>query len=242
MRLKISPPLAIHFFAISLSVYDFTHWTLMNTHPGNMIAEMNNHSHPITKWMDINRSAILTYPASAQPSNPVLRAHPIHRWDIYSPLFSKLSRFGDKIKFVDLPNEVRLAKVAEYFGAETNVGGGGIIVCGSPYESANDPGVGHVFEVATGRDTSWDLWRQREFTWIQVGLTAPDQLRQRVAWAFAQLLVIARSAIDVEGSHTEACKPLFPASHYHKFNTLSLISQRMPHLSHFPRLPSSHIL
>ena len=127
MRLKISPPLAIHFFAISLSVYDFTHWTLMNTHPGNMIAEMNNHSHPITKWMDINRSAILTYPATAQPNNPILRAHPIHRWDMYSPRFSKVGRFGDTIKFVDLPNEIRQVEVAEHFGADTVVDGGGIV-------------------------------------------------------------------------------------------------------------------
>lgn len=200
--------------SLSLSVYDFTYWTLMDTHPGNMIAAMNNHPHPITKWMDINRSAILIYPATAQPSNPTLRAHPIHRWDLYSPRFSKLGRLGDKIKFVDLPNEVRLVEVAKYFGEDTIVGGGGIIVCGSPFESANDPSVGNVFEVATGRDTAWDLWRQREFTWLQVGLTAPDQLRQRVAWAFAQLLVIARGAIDVEGSHTEACKSSFLATHF----------------------------
>ena len=39
---------------------------------------------------------------------------------------------------------------------------------------------------------------------MKIGLTAPDQLRQRVAWAFAQILVIARGAIEVEGSHTEA--------------------------------------
>lgn len=170
---------------------------------------MNNHSHPITKWMDINRSAILMYPAKAQPDNPILRAHPINRWDMYSPRFSKLGRFGDTVKFVDLPNEIRQVEVAEYFGAETEVRGGGVMVCGSPYESANDLSIGHVFEVTSERDTAWDLWRQREFTWMQIGLTAPDQLRQRVAWAFAQLLVIARGAIEVEGSHTEVCAYIF---------------------------------
>ena len=223
----------------SLSVYDFTYWTLSDTHPGNMIAAMNNHPHPITKWMDINRSAILTYPATAQPNNPILRAHPIHRWDIYSPRFPKLGRFGDKTKFVDLPNEIRLVEVAEYFGAETKVGGGGIIVCGSPYESANDLSVGQVFEVSSGRDTSWDLRRQREFTWLQIGLIAPDQLRQRVAWAFAQLLVIARGAIDVEGSHTEACTFSFMPLYLRMVLFLFIEVSPTRHIFHFP---SSHIL
>ena len=31
-----------------------------------------------------------------------------------------------------------------------------------------------------------------------------DQLRQRIAWSLAQLLVVARGAIGVEGSHSEA--------------------------------------
>ena len=155
--------------------------------------------------MDLNRSAILLYPAKP-PSNPnsTLRAHPIHRWDMYSPRFSKVGRFGDIKKFVDLPNEIRTVEVAEYFGADTAVTGGGILVCGSPYETANNLTKGYVFEVSTERATDWDLARQREFIWTQIGLTAPDQLRQRVAWAFAQFLVIARGAIGVEGSHTEA--------------------------------------
>ena len=188
-----------------LSVFDFTYWTEDDTHPGDMIAAMNNHPNPITKWMDLNRSAILLYPAKP-PSNPnsTLRAHPIHRWDMYSPRFPKVGRFGDIKKFVDLPNEIRTVDVAEYFGADTAVTGGGILVCGSPYETANDLTKGYVFEVSTERETDWDLSRQREFIWTQIGLTAPDQLRQRVAWAFAQFLVVARGAIEVEGSHTES--------------------------------------
>ena len=104
---------------------------------------------------------------------------------------------------LDLPNEIRLDEVAEHFGVSTELGGTGVIVCGSPFESANDPSLGKVFDAVTGRDTSWDMWRQREYTWMQVGLTAPDQLRQRVAWAFAQLLVVARGAIGVQSSHSE---------------------------------------
>ena len=187
-----------------LSVYDFTYWAEEDTHPGNMVAAMRNAPHPIKKWMDLNRSAILLYPAQRIPGNTFLNAHPINRWNMYSPKFTKVGRFGDIIKFVDLPNEIRQAAVAEYFGAKTEVIGTAILTCGSPYETANDPNNGHLFEVTTERDTEWDLWRQREYIWTQISLTAPDQLRQRVAWAFAQLLVVARFAIEVEGSHTEA--------------------------------------
>lgn len=53
-----------------------------------------------------------------------------------------------------------------------------------------------VFETVHRRDTAWGS-RQKGSIWLQVGLTANDQLRQRVAWAFAQLLVLARGAIEV---------------------------------------------
>jgi len=186
------------------SVYDFTFWTAENTHPGNMVADMHGHPNPIKKWMDVDDSVILVYPAFADPGHLHLASHPIDRWDTFSPKFSYLGRFGDAVKFVDLPNEIRLDEVAGHFGAETDIIGGNTMVCGSPNEAANDPSLGQVFEVTTGRDTEWNLWRQREYTWMQVGLTAPDQLRQRVAWALSQLLVIARGAIEVQGSHSEA--------------------------------------
>lgn len=112
------------------------------------------------------------------------------------------------MKFVDLPNEIRLDEVAEHFGADTAIEGGGILVCGSPGETANDPSLGQVFEVIHGRDTDGRPWRQREYTWLHVALTAPDQLRQRVAWAFAQLLVVAIGAIRVQEDHSEGDFPL----------------------------------
>ena len=168
-----------------------------------MIAAMHESPNPIKKWMDIDQSAFLIYPASEVSNNPAVGNHPITSWNTHSRMFSKLGRFGDTVKFVDLPNEIRLYEVAEYFNTATEVGGSGIMVCGSLGEVANDPSLGQVFEVTTGRDTKSDLWRQREYSWIQIGLSAPDQLRQRVAWALAQLLVIARGAIEVQESHSE---------------------------------------
>jgi uncharacterized protein (DUF1800 family) len=37
-----------------------------------------------------------------------------------------------------------------------------------------------------------------------IALNSTDQLRQRVAWALSQLLVIVPAAIEIAGSHTEA--------------------------------------
>ena len=67
-----------------------------------------------------------------------------------------------------------------------------ILSCASP-----------VAKVTHGRDTDWNLWRNREYVWTTVVHDSDDQLCQRVAWTLAQLLVVARGAISVQGSHTE---------------------------------------
>lgn len=86
---------AILLSPFSLSVYDFSFWALDDSpgaHPGNMMAAMHGHHNPIKKWRDVNASAILVYPAVAQPHHPELAPHPIERWNTYSPKFSKLGR------------------------------------------------------------------------------------------------------------------------------------------------------
>eukprot|EP00804_Cyclotella_cryptica_P009369 CCRYP_018076-RB/>CCRYP_018076-RB protein AED:0.03 eAED:0.03 QI:374/1/1/1/0.94/0.9/20/617/4181 len=184
-----------------MSVFDFTYWTLDDTHPGNIVAIMEGMPNPIKKWTDVMGTIFLMYPSFPSGDVPY---HPIERWNTHSVHFSKLGRFGDVIKFVDLPNELRTDEVADYFGESASTGGEGIIVCGSPNESANDPSLGYQFDVTTGQDTERGLEHQREYVWTMVGLNSDDQLRQRVAWALSQLLVIVPSAIGVAGSHTEA--------------------------------------
>ncbi len=105
---------------------------------------------------------------------------------------------------MDLPNEIRTDEVMEYFGQDSASSGGGIMVCGSPFEVANDPSYGKVFQVMHRRDTDGDQDPHRESTWLHLALTANDQLRQRVAWAMAQTLVIAEKAISIEDDHSEA--------------------------------------
>ena len=44
--------------------------------------------------------------------------------------------------------------------------------------------------------------QQRQTVWTEVALNAPDQLRQRVAWALSQILAISPGSIDT-GFSTE---------------------------------------
>lgn len=186
-----------------MSVYDFTYWTLDDTHPGNMIALMEGEPNPIKKWIDIYNSVFLIYPSFPGQGSDVPN-HPIERWNTHSVHFSKLGRFGDTIHFVDLPNELRTEDVKDYFGDSESTGGAGTVVCGSPFEVANDQTLGYQFDVVTGEDTEWGLEHQREHVWTMIALKSDDQLRQRVAWALSQLLVVVPTAVEIASSHTEA--------------------------------------
>ena len=52
--------------------------------------------------------------------------------------------------------------------------------------------------------SAWNLHRQREWVWYNIAIEkGNDQLRQRMAWALAQVLVIARDAIAIQGVSSE---------------------------------------
>ena len=74
-----------------------------------------------------------------------------------------------------------------YFGATPkSVTDGGIIVCGSMGEVANDPTLTETFDVRSKELTfsSTDsLSNQKKVVWTEIALNAADQLRQRTAWA-----------------------------------------------------------
>jgi len=79
------------------------------------------------------------------------------------------------------------------------------VACGFPGEVANDKSLGHIFPFSTGQiareggyDTPYDFngWLMRShggpvkpIIWTHMALGAPDQLRQRVAWAISQICV-----------------------------------------------------
>jgi len=188
-----------------LSVWDLTYWADPNTHPGNKNAENFGRPNPIKKWAEAGLH-YMEYP-SLHPNDATYN-HPMMRWETNNKKFEKVGRFGDYMEFRDLTSELRLDQVAEYFGLTTSASGYGMIVCGSPGEVANKPQLGSEFEVLTfsSRQTqsSGDLARQRETVWTNIALGADDQLRQRMAWALSQILVIAKSAISSQDKETES--------------------------------------
>lgn len=76
-----------------------------------------------------------------------------------------------------------------------------IVVCGSPNEVSNDPTFGETGFSMYIHDTDTDddnmdyinesHKAQKGVIWTQVALTAPDKLRQRMAWVLSQLFAIS---------------------------------------------------
>jgi len=204
-----------HVHSDHLSVYDMTYWSLPDTHPGNMHAEMRGAENPIKKWMDSSDSARLVFPSShplTGTTNPMTDMpfeldHPILRWEVHHSKFDYVGRFGDSTDFKDLPTGLRTAEVAENYGATFNAGSSNVLVCGSPGEIANNASLGSLFDVTASamRDTtsSSDLARQRENVWTTIAVESKDQLRQRMAWALSQILVIVKDGIPSQDRNTE---------------------------------------
>ncbi|KAL7569392.1 hypothetical protein ACA910_010477 [Epithemia clementina (nom. ined.)] len=84
-----------------------------------------------------------------------------------------------------------------------------LLVCGSPNEVSNDLTLGGTqFNGAFDVKTSWggtsgdrSLRSSKRQIWTAVVLSAPDQLRQRVAWALSQILII--NSVTVGDDWTE---------------------------------------
>ena len=117
-----------------LDVYDFTYWTLPNTHPGNEGAAQN----PIKKW--VSNDFTLEYPSW----------HPMSRWENEKMKFDYLGRSGDETTFRSLPGKLRLPAVLDEFGSTTN-NGEGVVVCGSPGEIKTKKVESNIFHFNGGK-------------------------------------------------------------------------------------------
>jgi hypothetical protein len=116
------------------SVYDFTYWTLPDTHPGNAAAQAAGRLHPITKWADYNNTFTLPFPSW----------HTMDRWENNKDHFEYVGRLYDNIYFRDLPSMLRTQAVANLFSPSGNVSQA-VVVCGSHGEIANNSTFTNVF-------------------------------------------------------------------------------------------------
>ena len=121
--------------------------------------------------------------------------HEMSRWHVDGqPYRESLGRMGDTIR-IPLPADLASALNANKDPPDL-VGG---MVCGSPNEVANDPflagSAGHgAFDAFTAfnRTTPREILEPQKLSvWMDIALNARDQLRQRVAWILAQILVVS---------------------------------------------------
>lgn len=168
------------------SVYDMSPW--VTRHPGG--------SEKITQFIE-NNEVFLQFPSD----------HEMERWEMNKELFPFVGRYNGTVLFQDLPISLQQDNVAEEFGAAGQDADGLIVVCGSVNEIPNDLSKGYTgFAMSIEDDyedkNSQEKKDQRNAVWLDTVLSAPDQLRQRMAWALSQLFAISPDDV-VEDEQTE---------------------------------------
>jgi len=121
--------------------------------------------------------------------------------------FPNVGRLGDNTTLKNLPFELFREDIAQAFGStpQTVAAGGSVMVCGSPFEVATtiseDSGPMHKggFDMRTRYNTTTsgsDFEEQRTSIWVDIALKAKDQLRQRIAFALSQIIVMSPDSIS----------------------------------------------
>ena len=192
-----------------LNVYDFTLWAM--DHGGNIPAAG---FFPI-KNVAYDGEAVLKFPSW----------HAINRWTknsggSWTSVGEPLGKMGQILKFDDLPFRVQSAGFAKAMNVDFAPAHGvpDVESCGSPGEVANNPQHGQIFYFGKERYKNVAVYSQQEVlhpfrqqqggnqkqtVWSTIALTAPDQLRQRKAWALAQTCVVGEFSSAVLGDHVE---------------------------------------
>ena len=78
--------------------------------------------------------------------------------------------------------------------------GDAVMMCGSPNEIANESPGNNTFHMAHTSNIKHiaEYQQQKKNAWTMPTMEAIDQLRQRVAWALSQILVITPNQITKE--------------------------------------------
>ena len=179
-----------------LNVYDLTGWA--QNHPGGR--------RKIKKWAR-NGSSILVFSNSA--SHQGSANYRFFENIVWNPeRYPLLGKMDELIPYGDLPTRFQSAEVELQFGSvSVNPAGKGVLVCGSLGEVANKPELGSGFDMTVrdriaGKDILDDttpfvtLKRQRNTIWSFLALTSADQLRQRMAFALSQILVVTPTVLN----------------------------------------------
>eukprot|EP00965_Chrysotila_dentata_P073125 2416685-Pleurochrysis_carterae.AAC.1 len=115
-----------------------------------------------------------------------------------------VGRKGDMVDYKELPPSMQTEAMAEAVGAIGVVSSEPFEACGSPGEVANVPRHGHLFhswlarDEAAGDELHYDYryFDGKRMVHSMISLYAEDQLRQRVAWALAQIFVVSEAGLN----------------------------------------------
>ena len=172
----------------------------MNGHPGN----------------SPSRNPIKEFAARGSTSINFPSWHSMSQFSDNKYNFGFVGRLGDRVHYYSLPKELRSQELNKFFGftpsALNYTASKGVLVCGSPLEVANDLSLGggqsrgaydaRVIDFVSTTDDNFT--KQKRIVWTQIAVAAKDQLRQRVAWALSQILVVSPSAVLDDEVLTEA--------------------------------------
>lgn len=158
-------------------------YRFMLDHPGNTAAFT-----PIVRFAERGET-FLTFPTSHDMDL---------KWASRQSWMPKLGRLGDDVDFSRLGDTVRVVAAAEAFGAVVTESGESSEACGSPGEVANEPSLdhryhGYINSIDYGNEALYRHYSRnngKTMVHATLTLTAPDQLRQRMAWALSQIYVI----------------------------------------------------
>ena len=182
------------------NVYDFSRWVA--SHPGNKVFTDSRRPNPIARFAETGRT-IVAYPAS----------HPMTRWDDdVKPKGSQadqvvpIGQFGGVVDFASLDPSLQTKEVAGKVGAQSKYPSVGFEACGSRGEVGNDPSLGNRYnwlhnQVEQGADWTYQDAQHKTGLWSTVVTRSPDQLRQRVAWSLAQILVTGEVGTNYAQEH-----------------------------------------
>ena len=184
------------------NVYDFTSWAAR--HPGNRPALEAGRAHPIQSPRAEYSLSTMLYPVD----------HPMSRWATFREGFPLIGVWLGTVFFADLPDALQTVQLAQVLGVLTSdvaaADAMGHEACGSPGEVANEPSRGARFTMGIdgstanqGLDQLMNAAWAKQSVWTNVVMSAEDQLRQRVAWAFAQLFVVNSWVVPQSSSQVE---------------------------------------
>lgn len=147
------------------------------------------------------RHRYLDFPFEGHSTRKIPK-HPMSRWENNKgpPYIEYIKRLGDSIFFRDLSSSLKTEAISEYFGATpSELLEGGVVVCGSVGEVSNDPSLSEVYEVRSEEvlvTSSTTMNNQKQVIWSEIAKDGTDQLRQRMAWALAQIITTVPANID----------------------------------------------